>query len=268
MTPRGPRDVRGLPRSARRRRAGTSPPLLLLLLAASLACAREARAGPEDARRAWEHAQTLRAGPWRLRLAALREARREANRTDPMEVRTLLAEAKLLESIGHVAAARVAEAAAVALSPRHDPSRLSRLVSNARELLAEEDAVGARPLLEEARVLGRSGAPAALAAALPLLARLAADVGAFESIDLLADEAGSVTAEHPEARLRILDLAGTLALARGDTPSARRRLDAQRRCFADAIRRRGDTADRVSRVWLALELPRRLDRMTELPRAP
>ncbi len=167
MTPRGPRDVRCLPRGARRRRAGTSPPWLLLLLAASLACAREARAGPEDARRAWEHAQTLRAGPWRLRLAALREARREANRTDPMEVRTLLAEAKLLESIGHAAAARVAEAAAVALSPRHDPSRLSRLVSNARELLAEEDAVGARPLLEEARVLGRSGAPAALAAALP-----------------------------------------------------------------------------------------------------
>jgi hypothetical protein len=149
----------------------------------------------------------------------LREARREANRTDPMEVRTP-AEAKLLESIGHAAAARVAEAAAVALSPRHDPSRLSRLVSNARELLAEEDAVGARPLLEEARVLGRSGAPAALAAALPLLARLAADVGAFESIDLLADEAGSVTAEHPEARLRISTSQARSALARGDTPSA------------------------------------------------
>ncbi len=242
--------------------------LLALLAAVVLLLGREARAGPEDARRAWERAQTLRAGPWRPCLAALREARREAGRTDPLEARTLVAEAKLLASAGHAAAARVAEAAAVALPPRHDPSRLARLVSNARALLADEDSVGARPLLEQARVLGRAGAPAAVAAALPLLARLAADVRDFETIDRLADEAGAHAPQHPEARLRILDLAGTLALGRGDVPGARRRFDAQRRCFADAVRGRDDAADRVSRVWLALELPRRLDRAPEVPRAP
>lgn len=254
------------------RRSGHPPSsraaLLALLAVAALSCVHEARAGPEDARRAWERAQTLRAGPWRPCLAALRDARREAGRTDPIEARALVAEARLLASAGHVAAARASEAAAVALAPRHDPSRLGRLVSNARALLTDEDADGARPLLEEARALGRAGAPAAVAAALPLLARLAADVRDFETIDVLADEAGARAPQHPEARLRILDLAGTLALARGDTPGARRRLDAQRRCFADAVRGRADAADRVSRVWLALELPRRLDRAPELPRAP
>lgn len=248
--------------------AGALLGITALAFACALARARAAQAGPEDARRAWERAQTLRASPWRLRLEALREARHESNRTDPLEVRTLLAEAKLLQGAGHVAAARAAEALAVALPPRHDPARIARLVSHARALLGDEDVSGARPLLEEARTLGRAGAPAAVAAALPLLARLAADAGAFESIDALANEASEVAPQHPEARLRILDLAGTLALARGDTAGARRRLDAQRRCFADAIRRQGDTADRVSKLWLALDLPRRLDRTPVLPRAP
>ncbi len=264
MTPHTPRDLRPRAVPRRARCAG----LLLLALGAHVRVG-DARAGPEDARRAWNRAQTLRAGPWLPRLAALREARREAGRTDPLEARALLAEAKLLEAVGHVAAARVAEAAAVALAPRHDPSRLARLVSNARELLADEDTVGARPLLEEARTLGRSSAPAAVAAALPLLARLAADVADLPTIDALAEEAGAEAPRLPEARLRILDLAGTLALARGDLPGAHRRLDAQRRCFADAVRRHDDAgADRVSRVWLTLDLPRRLDREPQIPRAP
>jgi hypothetical protein len=221
--------------------------------------ARDASAGPREARGRWKEAQALDKAPWRERLLGFRAVRRETTDTDSYFQKALAAEAHALDDGEHAGAVAATLAAAAWLGARRDPDRYGHALAAARALLADEDRRGARPHLDDVLECGGPTAPAFTAPALELLGRLAFDDADAAAIARLERRADDETPGRVDVRLALRDLRGVLLLDRGDRPAAERVLAEQRRIY-DAARREGDDQERVaSRAWLKLDLPKRLD---------
>ena len=228
-------------------------------LAAGLLPAREARGGPVEAREGWKRASALRAAPWRQRLAALREARREAGPNDPLLARVLVAEGGVLRAAGLGGAAAAAESFAADTGPARDPSRLARALAAARDFEEEGDVVAALDRLSDVLGGGAGGAPEVLGPALVLRARIAAERDDEPTLVELRRAADGLPWDRVADRLAVVDLFGQVRLRAGDRPAALRALDAEKRLYAEATRRGDFIARLASRAWLRLLLPRLLD---------
>ncbi len=241
---------------ARRRVTGA---VLAAALVAGLSSGAAARAGPVEAREAWKRASFLRGAPWRQRLAALREARREARSTDPLLARVLVAEGDVLRVGGHRGAAGAAEAAAADVGPARDSGRLGRALAAARVLEEDGDVVGALDRLGDVLGGDAGGVPEVLGPALSLRARIAAERDDEATLVDLRRVADDLPWDRVADRLTVVDLAGQVRLRAGDRPAARRALEVEKRLYAEATRRGDDIAKYASRAWLRLALPRLLD---------
>lgn len=230
---------------------------LLALVAVLVLGTTPSRAGPLEARAAWERAQALRAGPWRARVVALRAVRTETGPSDSLYTRALAAEARALRDVqrGHGAAAL--EARAAALGPPRDPERAARLLTQARALLSEGDRAAAlAPLLAAAEV-ARHEVPWHADEALEALARLASEDGDLAALRLLAARAERERA-RPSTRIALWGALGLAALEAESRPEAEACLARAERAFRLAARADAREAARAAATWLDLPLRARL----------
>jgi hypothetical protein len=241
-------------------RGGVARRLAVIVVAAGFAIgsAVAARAGPIEAREAWKRAQMLRTAPWRQRLAALREARREVGATDPLLPRILMAEGALLRAAGLRGAADALESQAADTGPAHDSARLARALSVARGFDADGDERAALERLGEV-LAGAAGDEFVLGPALVLRARIAATHDDEATLAELVRTAATLGADRVGDRLAVIDLAGVVCWRAGDRARARRALEEEKRLYADATRRGGDAAKYAARAWMRLALPPLID---------
>jgi len=228
-------------------------------LGAGLASTPRAASGPVEARAAWKRAGALRAAPWRQRLAALREARREAGETDPLLARVLVAEGSVLRTGRLRGAAVAAEALAADTGPARDPGRLGRALAAARILEEDGDVTGALDRLADVLGGDAGGVPEVLGPALALRARVAAERDDEATLVELRRVADGLPWDRVSDRLTVIDLFGQVRLRAGDRVAAQRALEVEKRLYAEAARRGDDVAKYASRAWLRLALPRLLD---------
>jgi len=251
--------------SRRARRA-----LLLALLAAPAFLAEHglspapARAGPLEARAAWERAQALRGGPWRARVVALRSVRTETGPSDSLYARALAAEARALRDVRHVHGAAALEARSGALGPQHDPERAVRLLTQARALLSEEDRAAARAPLLAAAEVARNALPWRADEALEVLTRLAAEDRDLAALRLLAARAEREQA-RPSTCITLWGALGLQALSAGGRTEAERCLTRSERAFRLAARADPREAARAAAVWLDLPLRAQLAALSRRP---
>ncbi len=216
-------------------------------------------AGPAEARTRWKEARALGASaPWRARALAYRAARTEAAETDPMRARAAAAEAKALRDGECPEAATALDALAASLGPARDEDRVGRSLDLGRRLAADEDAVGARPWLEDVVENGASS-PRNAAMALDLLARFAADERDGAALARLVADAQSIAPREYATRLLLLDRLGLFRLSTGDARAARRLAAEERRLYSESQRKDDIAARAAAKAWLRLQLPARLD---------
>lgn len=235
------------------------PRLLLVALPwlAVLLLVPPATAGPIEARRLWDEARKRRSAPWREQVRGYRAVLAEATPTDRYHRRALEALARVLRSEGLPHGAAALEARATRLGPRRDRGRLGSLLTHARGLRREGDFDAAFPLLEETACCGRNVAPTMADQARRLQAE---DLGDQGDLDALEGLARTVVRERAGApvRLRVLGALGIIRLEAGDARGARKALAEAERVYRTALTRDDDDATRCAKLWLDLELRRRL----------
>jgi hypothetical protein len=217
-----------------------------------------ASGGPREARERWKEAQAARGGPWRERAALYRAVRIEASDADPIGARAAEAEAKALREGGHVEGAAAASALAAHRGAARDPDRLTRAVGAGRERLEEGDLAAARAYFEDVVAHGGAAAPAPTSSALVLLAHGALAAGDADALRRHAARAADLLPRAFDVRLQIADYVGLERLLAGDEPAARRAWAEERRLYEEGRRAGAESERAVERVWIALELPRRL----------
>jgi hypothetical protein len=215
------------------------------------------RAGPLEARAAWERAQALRAGPWRARVVALRAVRAETGPSDSLYTRALAAEARALRDVQRLHGAAALEARAAALGPARDPERAARLLTQARALLSEEDRAAAHAPLLAAAEVARHEAPWHADEALEALGRLAAEDGDLAALRLLTARAEREQA-RPSTQIALWGALGLATLGAGSRAEAESCLARAERAFRRAVRADSREAARAAKTWLDLPLRARL----------
>lgn len=216
-------------------------------------------AGPIEAREAWKRAMALKSAPWRQPLAALRDARRAVNDTDPLLGRVWAAEGRVLRQAGQSFAADASESAGADAGPARDPARLARALVAARGFDDEGDELAALERLEEVLRGTGPGEGFVYGPALVLRARMAADRGDEAALSAVVRAAGALGWDRVSDRMAVIDFAGTLRFRAGDRAGARRALEEEKRLYAEATRRGDDVAMFASRAWLKLKLPGLID---------
>ncbi|MFM8980518.1 MAG: hypothetical protein ACKOSS_08655 [Planctomycetia bacterium] len=249
-------------RADRRRLASLWDSLRAALWAALLlgSLAQPARAGPAEAREAWERTRQLGAQPWRTRVRAYRAVRHATHARDPLVLRALAAEARVLREQGRVHAAAALEAWATQQTPLHEPERAARCDLQASRLEAEGDLAAAAGCWEQAARLARRELPWQADEALEALARLAAGEGDLAGLRRLGARAEAEGA-RPSTRILLWGTLGGVLLDRLGEPGvaeARRALALAGRAFQASAAGDAREAARAGKAWLDLPLRRRL----------
>ncbi len=224
-----------------------------LLVVGALLVAHAARAGPKEARALWDRARAMRDAPWRERAAAYRAAVLEANPSDRLRVRALLALARVLRDADHAHGAAAVEALAAATGPERDETRIRALLDHARALRDEGDAETADRLLEEVARVARAEVPRVADQALDLRSEDALD--RRDDATLLRVEAlAERDRAAPHVRIRVAGRLGERLLAKGDEEGARRCLRLAEAALREVERRADEDALLATKAWLDLPL--------------
>lgn len=231
-----------------------------LLGALALAAGQPAHAGPAEAREAWERTRQLAARPWRERVRAYRAVRHATHARDPLVLRALAAEARVLREQGRVHAAAALEAWATGLTPLHEPERAVRCDQQAGALQAEGDLAAAAACWDEAARRARRDLPWRADEALEALATLAAGHGDLDGLRRLCARAEAEGA-RPSTRIALWGALGLLLLERlgeAGRAEALRALALAQRAFEASATGDAREATRAGKAWLDLPLRRRL----------
>ncbi len=234
------------------------PCLLVLLLAALLLLAiTRSEGGPLEARRLQEQARALRHAPWRVQATAWRAVLDEAAPTDRVHRRVLQDYARDLRAAGLPHGAVALQARAAALGPARDRGRLGSQLGLVRSLRGEGDLDAAAPRLAEVADLARNIAPAMADRAREWQLDDAVDRGDLERVESLASQLAKERAGLA-LRLEAVGALGLLRLGAGDPRGARRSLTEARRLYRISQRKDEKVALRCAKLWLDLDLRRRL----------
>ncbi|MHC5011876.1 MAG: hypothetical protein ACYTG6_13180 [Planctomycetota bacterium] len=228
--------------------------LLFLLFLSSPGAA---RANPIEARRLWEEAKRLEAGPWPARLRAYRAVVAEAHPSNRTYVRALRAAARTTREAGLPHGAAAFEAWAARIGPERDPRRLAATLARAKALRDEGDLEAAAPLLETLAATARTTAARVADTALSLLAEDAFDRADLEALEALARRMERDGAA-PHVRLKTWGDVGALRLAASDEAGARRALVRAERAYREGAASGEKEAVASTKAWLDLDLRARL----------
>lgn len=235
-------------------------PIALLLAAASFLLVRRTTGGPLEARRLREEARLLRTAPWRMQATAWRAVLAEAVPSDRVHRQALESFAKDLRAAGLPHGAAALESRAASLGPARDRGRLGSLLGYARGLRKEGDLDAAAPLLAQAADLARNVAPSMADRARGWQVDDAVDTRDLRALEWLnarlVDERAGLA-----LRLETVGSLGCLRLDAGDLRGAKSAHTQARRLYRDSQRKDEKLALRCAKLWLDLDLRRRLARV-------
>ena len=213
--------------------------------------------GPLEARRLWEHAKEQKHLPWRTQVRAWRAVLDEAIPTDRLHRRALESCAKTLRSASLPHGAAALEARAARLGTSRNRGRLGSRIGQARGLRAEGDLDAAAPLLDEVADLARTIAPTMADRARAWQLDDVVDRADRSALERLRRALDEERAGLP-LRLEATGALGLLRLRAGDERGARRALAQAERLYRTSQKGDADRATRCAKLWLDLELRRRL----------